>query len=100
KDDECRVVVVTKVPRAINLQEEFLTSHLRDSGFMRRRLNQRIVQALGRCNRSPNDFALYVLADDRFAAHFGRESTRQGIPLNVIVEINHAQDMAVEDEGK
>lgn len=100
KDAECRLVVITKVPRAINLQEEFLTSHLRDAGFMRRRLNQRIVQALGRCNRSPEDFALYVLADDRFATHFGRESNRQGIPTNVIAEIDLAQDMAVEDEAK
>jgi len=61
--DECRIVVVTTLPRAINLQEDFIASYLRDSGFMRRRLNQRIVQALGRCNRAENDYAVYFLAD-------------------------------------
>ena len=51
KADECRLVVLTTLPRAINAQEEFISAYLRDAGFMRRRLNQRVVQALGRCNR-------------------------------------------------
>jgi hypothetical protein len=59
---------------------------------MRRRLNQRIIQALGRCNRSDNDYGIYVLADRRFATHFGRESNRAGIPRNIIAEIDLAQD--------
>ena len=80
--------------RAINIQEEFLCAYLRDSGFMRRRLNQRIVQALGRCNRSPDDFSVYVLADRRFASHFGRESNRVGLSNNMIAEIDLAEDMA------
>ena len=71
KADECRLVVVTTLPRAINLQEEFISAYLRDAGFMKRRTNQRIVQALGRCNRADDDFGVYVLADRRFASHFG-----------------------------
>lgn len=92
--DECRLVVLTTLPRAINAQEEFISSYLRDSGFMMRRLNQRIVQALGRCNRSDEDFGMYVLADRRFAAHFGRESNKEGLPRNMIAEIDMSQDSA------
>ena len=92
--DECRLVIVKTLPRAINTQEEFIAAYLRDSGFMRRRLNQRIVQALGRCNRSEDDYGVYVLADRRFATHFGRESNREGIPPNMIAEIDMAQDHA------
>ncbi|MEK6303544.1 MAG: helicase C-terminal domain-containing protein [Acidobacteriota bacterium] len=92
--DECRLVVLTTLPRAINTQEEFISAYLRDSGFMLRRLNQRIVQALGRCNRSEDDFGVYVLADRRFASHFGRDSNKEGIPRNVIAEIDMAQDLA------
>ncbi len=90
--DECRIVVVTKLPRAINTQEEFISAYLRDAGFMRRRLNQRIVQALGRCNRSEEDFGLYILADERFANHFSSEANREGISRNVVAEIDMAQD--------
>jgi hypothetical protein len=98
--DECRLVVVKTLPRAVNIQEEFISAYLRDSGFMRRRLNQRIVQALGRCNRAEDDYGIYVLADKRFATHFGRESNREGIPPNMIAEIDMAQDHAeIEQAG-
>jgi len=92
--DECRLVVLATLPRAINTQEEFICAYLRDAGFMKRRLNQRIVQALGRCNRSADDFGIYILADKRFATHFGRESNRAGISRNIMAEIDMAEDMA------
>lgn len=94
KGDECRLVVLTTLPRAIDIQEEFLCAYLRDADFMKKRLNQRIIQALGRCNRSHDDYAVYVLADRRFATHFGRESNRIGIPKNIMAEIDMAEDMA------
>jgi tetratricopeptide (TPR) repeat protein len=92
KADECRLVVLATLPRAINLQEEFYTAYLRDAGFMLRRRNQRIIQSLGRCNRAPDDFAIYILADPRFAVHLGRESQRVGLPRNVVAEIDAAED--------
>jgi hypothetical protein len=94
KAEECRLVIVTTLPRAIDLQEEFICACIRDSGFMRRRLNQRLIQALGRCNRGDEDFGVYILADRRFATHFGRESNREGVPRNMIAEIDMAQDNA------
>jgi hypothetical protein len=98
KANECRLVVITTLPRAINIQEEFITAYLRDAGFMRRRLNSRIIQALGRCNRAEDDFGVYILADRRFATHFGRESNREGIPRNMIAELDIAQDTAELDD--
>jgi hypothetical protein len=94
KAGECRLVVLTTLPRAINAQEEFISAYLRDAGFMRRRLNQRVVQALGRCNRDEDDFGIYVLADRRFATYFGRDSNRESIPDNMVAEIDMAQDHA------
>ena len=96
--DECRLVIMTTLPRSINLQEEFISAYLRDSGFMKRRLNQRIVQALGRCNRADDDFAVYVLADQRFATHFGLESNKVGLSSIMTAEIDMAQDLAALDE--
>ena len=34
--DECRLVVLATLPRAINIQEEFLCAYLRDAGFMKK----------------------------------------------------------------
>lgn len=92
KADECRLVILATLPRSIDLQEEFYSAYLRDAGFMLRRLNQRIIQALGRCNRAEDDYALYLLADPRFSVHFGRESQRAGLPTNIIAEIDSAED--------
>lgn len=94
KEDECRLVILATLPRAINLQEDFLCAYLRDASFMKRRLNARLVQALGRCNRGENDFAIYALADNRFATHFGRDSNRIGIPKHIAAEIDLAEDFA------
>jgi len=98
--EECRLVVMTTLPRAVNLQEDFLTAYLRDARFMLRRLNQRVVQALGRCNRSAEDFGVYLLADRRFATHFGPESNKVGIPRMMLAELDMAQDAAEIDEGE
>ena len=92
--DEYRLVILTTLPRAINTQEEFISAYLRDSGFMRERLNQRVIQALGRCNRDDRDFAVYVLADRRFPAHFGLESNKVALPPNLIAELDMGQDAA------
>jgi hypothetical protein len=92
--DECRLVVLTTLPRAINTQEEFFCAYLRDSGFMKKRLNNRIIQAMGRCNRSPEDFAIYVLCDPKFQTHFGKQSNRIGIPGNIGAEIDMGEDVS------
>ena len=97
-DDQCRIVVLVTMPKAINLQEEFIAYYLRDSGFMRRRLNQRVVQGLGRCTRNDKDFGVYFLADQRFATHFSRESNREGIPQHIMAEIDLAQDLSERDD--
>ncbi len=90
--DECRLVVLAALPKAINVQEEFLSAYLRDASFMRRRLNQRIAQAFGRCNRSPEDYAVYILADKRFAAYLGKESNRQSLTRHMMAEIDLAEN--------
>ena len=92
--DECRLIVLTTLPRAINTQEEFISAYLRDSGFMRQRLNQRVVQALGRCNRDDADYAIYALADRRFATYFGLESNKAYLPANIVAELDMGQDSA------
>jgi hypothetical protein len=89
---ECRLVVLATMPRAINLQEAFASEYLRDASFMIQRLNQRIVQALGRCNRSDDDYGVYVLADPRFTATFSQESRRRGLPPSVLAEIDLAEN--------
>ena len=97
--DECRLVVFLTLPRAINLQEEFATAYLRDATFLKQRLNHRIIQGLGRCNRAKDDYAIYILADRRFVTHFGKQGERKGIPPKINAEIDFAEDnLEVDDD--
>jgi Helicase C-terminal domain len=90
--DECRLVAILRMPTAINLQEEFFNAYLRDANFMLQRLNQRILQAVGRCNRSSDDYAVYLLGDQRFVVHFGKDSHRRGMPAAIRAELDMAED--------
>ncbi len=92
--DECRLVVFPRMPVAINLQEEFFNAYLRDATFMLQRLNQRILQGVGRCNRASDDFAVYLLGDPRFAVHFGKDSHRRGMPAGILPELDMAEDLS------
>jgi hypothetical protein len=90
---QCRLVVLTTLPRAINEQEQFVSDYLRDASFLIGRTNQRITQALGRCNRREDDHAVYVLADRRLAAHLGQEANRRGLPRALQAELDLAEDL-------
>ena len=97
--DECRLVVLATLPRAVNDQEQFVSDYLRDASFLVGRTNQRITQALGRCNRDVDDHAIYVLADRRLAAHLGQEANRRGLPPAMQAELDLAEEFdTVEQE--
>ncbi|MFI4984921.1 MAG: helicase C-terminal domain-containing protein [Solirubrobacterales bacterium] len=91
--DECRLVVLATLPRAVNDQEQFVSDYLRDASFLIGRTNQRITQALGRCNRHAEDHALYVLADRRLATHLSQEANRRGLPPALQAELDLAEEL-------
>jgi hypothetical protein len=92
-DSDCRLVVLATLPRAVNDQEQFVSDYLRDAGFMVRRINQRITQALGRCNRQEDDYAVYVLADRRLAGHLSLEANRRDLPMGMQAELDLAEEL-------
>ena len=50
--DECRLLVISGLPKATNLQEQFIISKMGDGALLYDRINTRTVQAFGRCTRS------------------------------------------------
>jgi len=91
--EDCRLVVLGTIPRAVNDQEQFFSDYLRDASFLIDRTNQRIVQALGRCNRVDDDYAIYVLADRRLSAHLSQERNRRGFPAPMQAELDLAEEL-------
>jgi Rad3-related DNA helicase len=98
--EECRLVVLATIPRAVNDQEQFISDYLRDASFLIGRTNQRITQALGRCNRDAEDYALYVLADRRLATHLSQEANRRGLPAALQAELDLAEELDGMSDGE
>ncbi|MCC6424177.1 MAG: DEAD/DEAH box helicase [Phycisphaerales bacterium] len=63
--DDCRLLVIQGLPRATNLQEQFLMARMAAGNLLDDRIRTRIVQAVGRCTRSATDYAaVCVLGND------------------------------------
>jgi Rad3-related DNA helicase len=86
-DDVCRVEVLPEIPLATTDLEEWTSAYLRDAGFADARFSQRLAQALGRCNRSKNDRAVYVLADAEFLGRLSQRRVVDSLPDDVRADV-------------
>ncbi|QSQ27199.1 DEAD/DEAH box helicase [Pyxidicoccus parkwayensis] len=60
-DAECRLLFIEGLPRAVNTQERFLMSRMGANVLFNERVQTRVLQAIGRCTRSLNDFSAVVV---------------------------------------
>lgn len=81
--ETCRLEILPEVPVATSDLEEWTTAYLRDAAFAEMRFSQRLAQALGRCNRTHDDRAVYVLADAEFVTRCMDPNTVNSLPTDV-----------------
>jgi hypothetical protein len=62
--DECRLLIVDGMAKAVNLQERFIMSRMGAAILLNDRVMTRVVQAFGRCTRSATDFSCVVVLGD------------------------------------
>lgn len=63
--NQARLLIIKDIPYASNLQESFLQSRVNASVIFFDRNRTRLVQALGRCTRSPKDYSAVVILGER-----------------------------------
>jgi Helicase C-terminal domain len=121
-DEDCRLLFVEGLPRATNLQERFLMNRMGANLLFNERVQTRVLQAIGRCTRSLNDFSAVVVTGEGFPAYltdrkrrhffhpelqaeleFGIEQST-GVDANVIIEnfrifLQHSEDWEAANEG-
>lgn len=59
--DSCRLLFVEGLPRATNLQERFLMTRMGANLLFNERVQTRVLQAIGRCTRSLEDYSAVVV---------------------------------------
>jgi len=62
--DECRLLFIEGLPRAVNPQERFLMTRMGANVLFNERIQTRIVQAIGRCTRSLEDYSAVVVTGE------------------------------------
>ena len=86
--DTCRRIILAGLPNAVNLQEAFLRDRLSASSVMQNRIRVRLTQAMGRCTRDENDFALVVCETSDLAKWMTSGRNRAGLHPTLQAEID------------
>ncbi|OOZ40914.1 DEAD/DEAH box helicase [Solemya pervernicosa gill symbiont] len=62
--DECRLLCIEGLPKAVNSQERFFMSRMGANILFNERIQTRVLQAIGRCTRSLEDYSAVVVTGD------------------------------------
>lgn len=62
--DDCRLLFIEGLPKATNLQERFLMARMGAAILLNDRVQTRVLQAIGRCTRSLEDYSAVVVSGD------------------------------------
>jgi hypothetical protein len=62
--EECRLLLIEGLPKAVNAQERFLMSRMGANILFNERIQTRVLQAIGRCTRSLEDYSAVVVTGD------------------------------------
>jgi RAD3-like DEAD/DEAH box helicase len=62
--NDCRLLFLDGLPRAMNTQERFLMTRMGANVLFNERVQTRVLQAIGRCTRSLEDFSAVVVSGE------------------------------------
>ncbi|RFC33858.1 MAG: Helicase C-terminal domain-containing protein [Candidatus Nitrotoga sp. SPKER] len=99
--DECRLLFIDGLPRAMNLQERFLMSRMGANILFNERIQTRVLQAIGRCTRSLEDFSAVVVAGEELPDYLADIKRRKFFHPELQAEIefgvNQSKNTTLED---
>jgi hypothetical protein len=85
--DECRLLIASGLPKATNLQEQFLITRMGLPILYHDRIRTRFVQAIGRCTRSSTDYAAIVILGEQLNNFLLQSDTRKYLHPELQAEI-------------
>lgn len=92
-NEACRVAIMTKIPYVLGPTDVLIKNILEDMDYTNEKVSHRMVQAFGRCNRSPVDCAIYFVLDSTLASDIlGEEKIFEHFPCRMKAEIDYGQE--------
>lgn len=92
--DDCRLLFVDGLPRAMNAQERFLMSRMAANALFNERVQTRVLQAIGRCTRSPEDYSAIVVTGDDLPDYLADRDRRQHFHPELQAELEFGIDQS------
>lgn len=94
--DECRLMFIEGLPKAMNSQERFLMSRMGANVLFNERVQTRVVQAIGRCTRSLEDYSAVIVTGDELpdyiADHRRRKYLHPELQAEIEFGVNQSKD--------
>lgn len=92
--DECRLEFIEGLPQASNLQERFLMTRMGAYVLYNERVWTRVLQAVGRCTRSMEDYAVIVITDEKAVNYLADPQRRRFFHPELQAEIQFGIDQS------
>ena len=93
--DECRLLFVDGLPRATNAQERFLMTRMGANILFNERVQTRVLQSLGRCTRSLEDFSAVVVTGEELQDYLTDIKKREFLHPELQAEIAFGVDQSM-----
>jgi hypothetical protein len=98
--DECRLLMIEGLPKATNLQERFFMNRMGAMALYNDRVLTRVVQAIGRCTRSLNDYSAVVISGEELLDFLTDRKRRQHLHPEIQAEIEFGIEQSKEQKAK
>ena len=91
----CAAGIITRMPYILGPVDLLIKNILEDRQYSDEKVSHRLVQGFGRCNRNPDDRAIYFMLDSRLASDIiGDERIYQHFPRMMKAELDFGQEFA------
>lgn len=95
-NDDCRLLVANGLPKTTNLQEKFVVSQMSAITLLNDRILTRVVQAIGRCTRSPTDYSAVLILGDELLNYLLAKDRKQYLHPELQAEIEFGSEQSKE----
>ena len=99
--DECRLLFIEGLPKATNLQEKFLMSQMGAHILYNERIQTRIIQDIGRCTRSLEDYSAVVITGEDLPDYLTNQKfityLQPELQAEIQFGINQSKDVSKDD---
>ena len=85
--EECRLLYIEGLPKAVNSQERFLMARMGANVLFNERIQTRVLQAIGRCTRSLEDYSAIVVSGEELTNYLADGHRRKYLHPELQAEI-------------